>query len=57
MKVYVVKKNGTDVKTFKSISAAMRFAGVIGGSVEVREVAMSEIEGRCDSDVSGCIWQ
>lgn len=55
MKAYVVKKNGTVVETFRNIATAMRFAGVVNGSVEVREVAMSEIEGkvkcsRCGSE-------
>lgn len=39
MKAYLVKKNGLVVETFRNIATAMRFAGVIGGSVEVREVA------------------
>ena len=45
MKAYVVKKNGSVVETFRNIATAMRFAGVVGGSVEIREVTeASEIE-------------
>jgi hypothetical protein len=38
MKAYIVKKNGKVVETFRNIATAMRFAGVVDGSVEIREV-------------------
>ena len=38
MKVFVVKKNGKDVKYCRNIAAAMRFAGMVGGSVGIMVV-------------------